>query len=225
MNKKTNTRRSTSGGGSSKFHLEFKNNAQKLAYSCFDQHDVLFLMGVAGTGKTFLAMAFAINEVLTKRKKKIIITRPVIEAGENLGFLPGELEDKIDPYMRPLYDCLDQLVGEEGQQREALKKCIEVSPLAYMRGRTFINSVCILDEAQNATEKQLEMFLTRFGDDSKLIITGDPKQSDLVGHRDPPLVHVVNKLESIPGIGIIKFSEDSIVRHPLVSKIISKLHE
>lgn len=213
-----------SSRANNKFHIEFLNTAQKMAYACFQQHDVVFLIGLAGVGKTHLAMAFAINEVLQKRKRKIILTRPVIEAGENLGFLPGELENKVDPYMRPLYDCLDRLVGEQGQQRESVDKAVELAPLAYLRGRTFYNSVCILDEAQNATEKQLKMFLTRFGEGAKLVITGDPKQSDLT-EDTIPLVNVVNRLESLPGIGIIRFKEDAVVRHPLVSAIINKLEE
>ena len=177
-----------------------------------------------GLGRPHLAMAFAINEVLQKRKKKVVLTRPVMEAGENLGFLPGELENKVYPYMLPLHDCMDRLVGEQGPQKESIEKSIELCPLAYMRGRTFYNSVCILDEAQNATEKQLKMFLTRFGEGSKIIITGDPKQSDLT-EKAVPLVNVVNRLESVPGIGIVRFKEDSVVRHPLVSAILNKLEE
>ena len=209
---------------SNKFHVEFLNTAQKLAYGCYQQHDVLFLIGPAGTGKTHLAMAFAINEILQKTKKKILLTRPVIEAGESLGYLPGELENKVDPYMRPLHDCLDRLVGEQGMQRESVERTIELCPLAYMRGRTFYNAVCILDEAQNATEKQLKMFLTRFGEGTKIVITGDPKQSDLTD-KAIPLTNVVNRLESVPGIGIIRFKEDSVIRHPLVAAIIEKLEE
>ena len=209
----------------SKFHLELLNSAQKMAYGCFEKHDVLFLIGSAGAGKTHLAMAFAISEVLKKNKKKIVLTRPTVEAGESLGFLPGEFEDKVGPYMRPLKDCLERLVGETGPQRDAIDKAIEQFPLAFMRGVTFYDSICILDEAQNATEKQLKMFLTRFSDNTKLIITGDPKQSDLVGREDCALSNVVNKLESVPGIGVIRFSEDSVVRHPLVSKIIQKLEQ
>lgn len=176
------------------------------------------------THNTHLAMAFAINEVLQKSKKRIVLTRPVIEAGENLGFLPGELENKVYPYMLPLQDCMDRLVGEQGAQREYIERAIEFAPLAYLRGRTFYNSVCILDEAQNATEKQLKMFLTRFGEGSKIIITGDPKQSDLTD-KAVPLANVVNRLESVPGIGIVRFKGDSVVRHPLVSAILEKLEE
>jgi len=221
---KSKTTGRASSRASNKFHVEFLNTAQKMAYGCFQQHDVLFLIGPAGTGKTHLAMAFAISEVLQKTKKKILMTRPVIEAGESLGFLPGELENKVDPYMRPLHDCLDRLVGEQSPQRESLEKSLELCPLAYMRGRTFYDSVCILDEGQNATEKQLKMFLTRFGEGSKVIITGDPKQSDLTD-KAIPLTNVVNRLETVPGVGIIRFKEDSVVRHPLVAAIIEKLEE
>jgi phosphate starvation-inducible PhoH-like protein len=218
------TNRIASSRTPNKFHVEYLNVAQKMAYACFQQHDVVFLVGPGGVGKTHLAMAFAINEVLLKNKKKVVLTRPIIEAGESLGFLPGELENKVHPYMLPLEDCLARLVGDAGPQREVIERSIELCPLAYMRGRTFYNSICILDEAQNATEKQLKMFLTRFGDGTKLIITGDPRQSDL-NEETVPLINVVNKLETVPGIGIIRFKEDSIVRHPLVAAIINKLEE
>lgn len=206
----------------SRFHIEFKNAAQKMAWAGFQQHDVLFLSGPAGTGKSFLATAFAINEVLQGNKRRIILTRPIVEAGENLGFLPGDFRDKVDPYMMPLYDCIHQLTGENNPQRDAVNAAIEVAPLAFLRGRTFTNAICILDEAQNATMSQLKLFLTRMGENTKLIINGDPSQSDL-GSKHMALSDTIEKLEHIPGVGVIRFKADSIVRHPLIAKIIESL--
>lgn len=203
------------------FHMEFKNTAQKLAWSSFEQHDVLFLLGPAGVGKTFLAMAFAISELLSKKKKKIILTRPIVDAGEHLGYLPGTFQDKINPYLMPLYDSMDALVGIDTQERDKVNSAIEIAPLAYLRGRTFVNSVCILDEAQNCTKAQIILFLTRLGEDSKIIITGDPTQSDL--HGTPYINEATKLLASVPGISIMEFNEGQIVRHPLVGKILEKL--
>lgn len=163
------------------FHIELLNTAQKLAWQAFQQHDVLFLIGPAGTGKTFLATAFAVKSFLAKECSKIVITRPIVEAGESLGFLPGDFEEKVNPYMMPMYDCMDKLLGREGPHRERVLQGTEVAPIAYMRGRTFDESVCIFDKAQNASMKQLKLFLTRFGQNSKIIITGDPSQTDLQG--------------------------------------------
>lgn len=217
---------SNSGGkrSGSPFHLEFKNQAQKMAWGAFDQHDVLFLLGPAGTGKTHLACAFAIGEVLAKRKKRIILTRPIVEAGESLGFLPGTFDEKVNPYMLPMYDCINKCVGVEGPQREIINRSIEVAPIAYMRGRTFDDAICIFDEAQNATKSQLKLFMTRFGDNSKIIITGDPMQSDIAGGSSS-LVQIVKKLEDLQGIGVIHFKASSIVRHPLIASIIEKFEE
>lgn len=208
----------------SKFRIEWKNAEQKMAYSTYQRHDVLFLMGPAGTGKSYLATAFAINDILTSSKKKIIITRPIVEAGESIGYLPGTFEEKVDPYMRPIFDCIDKLCGGDKLQKEKILQAIEIVPLCYMRGRSFDNAICILDEAQNASIMQLKLFLTRFGEDSKIVITGDPHQSDIPSDS-VALSNVVNKLESIPGIGIVRFSPDSIVRHPLITKILDKLEQ
>jgi phosphate starvation-inducible PhoH-like protein len=206
------------------FHLEFKNQAQKVAWGAFDQHNVLFLLGSAGTGKSHLACAFAISEILAKRKEKIILTRPIVEAGEALGFLPGDISEKTMPYMLPMYDCIQRSIGSSGPQKEMIDRAIEVAPIAFMRGRTFNDSVCIFDEAQNATEQQLKLFLTRFGENSKIIITGDPQQSDLKP-SDRGLMKVVKKLEDLPGIGVIYFKPNSIVRHPLIASILGRLED
>lgn len=210
-----------SGGGV--FHLEFLNQAQKLAWAAFDQHDVLFLLGPAGCGKTHLACAFAISEVLGNRKRKIVLTRPIVEAGEKLGYLPGTFEEKVNPYMMPMYDCIEKCVGREGGQRDKINQSIEIAPIAFMRGRTFDDAVCIFDEAQNATMSQLKLFMTRFGQNSKIIITGDPKQSDI--GSDSALMPVVKKLEELQGIGVIHFKSSSIVRHPLIASILEKLED
>lgn len=214
-------RSSGGGGGNGHFHIDFKNEAQSLAWAAYQQHEVLFLIGPAGTGKSFLACAFAVQEVLNRRRKRIILTRPIVESGESLGYLPGEFDEKVAPYMMPMYDCIDKLVGKDGLQREKINEAIEVAPMAYMRGRTFDDAVCILDESQNCSMMQMKLFLTRFGENSKIIITGDPAQSDLVGR--PALVEVMHKLGDVPGVGVVQFKNNSIVRHPLVGSIIEKL--
>ena len=202
-----------------KFHIEFNNVSQRLAWAMFQKHDVTFLSGVAGTAKTYLATAFAIRECLDNRKK-IIICRPIVEAGESLGYLPGDFQEKVDPYMRPIYDSIDKLLGD-GAQREKIEGNIEVAPIAFLRGRTLDNSICILDEAQNATTRQLILFLSRLGEKSKMIITGDSTQSDI--GDESGFIKVVNMLDSLPGIGIMKFSKEDIVRHPLVNSILERL--
>lgn len=217
--KSNGTKRRPSGGGG--FHIEFKNDAQGFAWAAFQQHDVLFLTGPAGTGKSFLACAFAIEQILKKEKKKIVLTRPIVESGESLGFLPGEFEEKVHPYMMPMYDCIDKLAGREGPWRDKIDQSLEVAPIAYMRGRTFDDAVCIFDEAQNATLMQLKLFLTRFGENSKIIITGDPSQSDI--GEDVALSNVMHRLMNVPGVGVVQFKTQQIVRHPLVSQIIESL--
>jgi len=205
------------------FHLEFKTPAQKMAWAAFDQHDVLFLLGAAGTGKSHLGCAFAISEVLAKRKQTIVLTRPTVEAGgESLGFLPGSADEKIHPYMLPLFDCMDRCLGKFSPQREIINKSVELAPMCFMRGRTFHDSVCILDEAQNCNFTQLKLFLTRFGENSKVIITGDPMQSDL-HPRDRALMNVVDRLSTLKGVGVIQFKSNAIVRHPLIAGILEKL--
>lgn len=206
---------------SGNFHIEFKNNAQGLAWAAFKQHDVLFLVGPAGTGKSFLACAFACEQILARERRKIVLTRPIVEAGEKLGYLPGEFEEKVHPYMMPMFDCIDKLVGREGPWRDKINNATEICPVAYMRGRTFDDAICIFDEAQNATMMQLKLFLTRFGENSKIIITGDPTQSDLPG--DVALTNVMHRLSGLAGVGVVQFKANSIVRHQLVGQIIDRL--
>lgn len=209
---------------SSRFHLKFLSQSQKDAWNAFQKQDVLFLVGKAGTGKTLLSIAFAINEVLQKRKSKIILTRPIVESGENLGFLPGDLHEKVNPYMMPFYDSITKLLGKNNPQRDIINSSIEIAPLAYLRGRTFSDAICIFDEAQNANKLQLKLFLSRFDSTSKLIITGDPLQSDLKTDNCD-LVDVMRRIESLDGVGIISFSKEDIVRHPLVGAILDRLEQ
>lgn len=212
-----------SSGGN--FHIEFWNTAQKLAWASLQQHDVIFLIGPAGTAKTFLACAYAIEQVLNNKDvKQIVLTRPIVEAGESLGFLPGDLNEKVNPYMMPMFDSLDVLVGKNNPCRDRVNASLRVSPLAYMRGLSFRQSICIFDEAQNATRNQLKLFLSRFCQGSKVIINGDPMQSDLPGGKEL-LTETVERLKGVPGIGVVEFSSESIVRHPLVSKILDKLED
>jgi len=223
MNKTKRVKSSTSTAPPpNKFHIEFMNTSQQLAYAAYQQHDVLFLTGPAGTAKTHLSMAFAIYEILQRTKKKIVLTRPVVEAGESLGYLPGDLEAKVNPYLMPLVDCMGRMIGEGTPQREIINRVIEIAPLAYMRGRTFNDAVCILDEAQNASKKQIKLFLTRMGKNTKMIVNGDIKQSDL---RDVELIDVIARLESVQGLAVVKFGSDSIVRHPMVAAILERLEE
>lgn len=204
------------------YRLEFLNPAQKIAWATLDQHDVTFLIGPAGTGKTQLATAYAISQLLAGEIRKIFITRPIVEAEEKLGFLPGTFEEKVHPYMLPIFDCIEQCVGKDTIASEKILRSLEVAPLAYMRGRTLQNAVCILDEAQNCTRNQIKLFLTRLGTNSKMIVTGDPRQSDLKGGVDS-LLDVVDALDTVEGIGIVELPVDAIVRHPLVGKIIDKM--
>jgi len=184
------------------------------------KNDVVFSVGPAGTGKTFLAVAIAVNALKKKQIEKIILCRPAVEAGENLGFLPGDLKEKIDPYLNPLYDSLRYLLTEKNLANLIENKLIEVAPLAYMRGRTLENAYIILDEAQNATLIQMKMFLTRLGVGSRAIITGDITQIDLKRNQDSGLIQALNILKNIDGVGFAMLEESDIVRHPLVMKII-----
>lgn len=197
-----------------------KTMGQKKYLDLIRKNTIVFSVGPAGTGKTYLAMAMAITAFRNQQVNKIILTRPAIEAGEHLGFLPGDLQQKVDPYLRPLYDALHDIMGAETFQRNVEKGVIEVAPLAYMRGRTLDNSFIVLDEAQNTTPEQMKMFLTRIGFNSKAVITGDITQIDLPTGKRSGMSDAVTILENIEGIGISHLTAKDVVRHPLVQKII-----
>lgn len=193
---------------------------QKKMVSSTDKNDILFAIGPAGTGKTYTAVALAVRALKNKQVKKIILTRPAVEAGESLGFLPGDLKEKIDPYLRPLYDALDDMIPADKLGYYMTTRTIEIAPLAYMRGRTLDHAFIILDEAQNATELQLKMFLTRIGANAKAIITGDMTQVDLPKNQRSGLEKAVRILKGIDGIAHIELDEEDVVRHRLVKAII-----
>ena len=195
---------------------------QKLYVKSLETHDIVFALGPAGTGKTYLAVLYALNRLKSGKVKKIILVRPIVEAGEKLGFLPGDFKDKIDPYLIPIYDGLYDALGKETVDRMIERGTIEVAPLAYMRGRTLENAVIILDEAQNTTLSQMKMFLTRLGFQSKMIITGDVTQIDLPNKNISGLVEAVRLLNDVDGIKMIHFNRSDVMRHPLVYKIIER---
>ena len=197
-----------------------KTLGQKRYLDAIRSHDVVFGIGPAGTGKTYIAMANAVKTFKEKEVNRIILTRPAVEAGESLGFLPGDLQMKVDPYLRPLYDALFEILGQDAFQKYLEKGLIEVAPLAYMRGRTLDNAYVILDEAQNSTNEQMKMFLTRLGYGSKAIITGDVTQIDLPRGKQSGLKTVLKILDGVKGIEIIRLGRNDIVRHPLVQRII-----
>lgn len=194
-------------------------NQQKLVNAA-RQNDLVVALGPAGTGKTYISVALAVRALKNKEVKKIIITRPAVEAGENLGFLPGDLKEKVDPYLRPIYDALDDMVPPEKLKFYQENRIIEIAPLAYMRGRTLGGAFILLDEAQNTTPSQIKMFLTRMGQDSKVIITGDTSQIDLPRHQNSGLVEALDILKNVKGIGIVKLDGSDVVRHRLVRDII-----
>lgn len=197
-----------------------KGIAQKQYIDAIRQHDIVFGIGPAGTGKTYLAMAMAISALLGHQVKRIVLTRPAVEAGEKLGFLPGDLAEKVNPYLRPLYDALNDMMDLRRAQQMIERGQIEVAPLAFMRGRTLNSSFVILDEAQNATSEQMMMFLTRLGFDSKAVVTGDITQIDLPGGATSGLTEARYLLKNIEGLAFCYFTEQDVVRHPLVQKII-----
>jgi len=197
-----------------------KSKMQKEYVDAIRHNDIVFGVGPAGTGKTYLAMAMAVNALKKQIISRVILTRPAVEAGESLGFLPGDLQEKITPYLRPLYDALYDMMEIEKIEQCVERGIIEVAPLAYMRGRTLNDSFIILDEAQNSTQEQMKMFLTRIGFDSKAVITGDLTQSDLPSGRTSGLIQVSSLLKDIKGIEFVYFSGDDVVRHELVQEII-----
>ena len=182
--------------------------------------DIVISLGPAGTGKSYLAVSAAVNMLMEKRVEKVILSRPAVEAGERLGFLPGDMKEKVDPYLRPLYDALYDLFGYEKVQRKIETGAIEIAPLAFMRGRTLKNSFAILDEAQNASLTQIKMFLTRIGENSKIVVNGDPSQVDLINKNHSGLIKSTKILKNVKEIKCIQFDHTDVVRHPLVSKII-----
>lgn len=197
-----------------------KTANQKLMATTSEQNDILFAIGPAGTGKTYTAVALAVRALKNKAVRKIILTRPAVEAGESLGFLPGDLKEKIDPYLRPLYDALDDMIPSDKLSYYMANRIIEIAPLAYMRGRTLDNAFILLDEAQNATDLQLKMFLTRIGANAKAIITGDVTQVDLPKNQKSGLIKASRILRNINGIGHVELDEADVVRHRLVKQII-----
>ena len=200
--------------------IKSKTVGQKKYVDLLKKKTITFGIGPAGTGKTYLAVAIAVNAYKEKQVEKIILTRPAVEAGENLGFLPGDLQEKVNPYLRPLYDALQEMLGLDSFSKMMERGTIEIAPLAYMRGRTLSNAYVILDEAQNTTKEHIKMFLTRLGENSKMVITGDLTQNDLPSGHTSGLKHAVKILKDINDIGIIRLSEKDVVRHPLVQQIV-----
>ena len=207
--------------------FQLRTPMQGKLIQALSDYDVIFSYGPAGTGKTFLSVCYAVNALLNKEAAKLILTRPVVEAGESLGFLPGDYTQKINPYLTPLFDAINRILTPEIYAKLNAKNMIEVAPLAYMRGRTFENCIVILDEAQNATCRQMKMFLTRLGENAKLIINGDVTQIDLPYKVKSGMVEALEVLQDVPEIGIVEFKESDVVRHPVVKKIINayKKHE
>lgn len=201
--------------------IKAKTDTQLTYVQKMSENDICFGIGPAGTGKTYLAVAFAIAQLKKGIVKKIVLARPAVEAGESLGFLPGDFKEKIDPYLRPLYDALEDMLPSEQLKNYVEKNIIEIVPLAYMRGRTLNNSYIILDEAQNSTPLQMKMFLTRIGPNSKAIITGDITQIDLPPRTESGLVQVENILKKVEGVGFVYFEKSDVVRHKLVKDIIN----
>ena len=201
--------------------IRVKSLGQKVYVDSIKSHDVVFGIGPAGTGKTFLAVTLAVTALKRGQVKRIVLTRPAVEAGESLGFLPGDLKEKVDPYLRPVYDALYQILGKEQTTRLMEREIIEIAPLAYMRGRTLEDAFVILDEAQNTTIMQMKMFLTRLGFNSKMIVNGDMSQIDLPRRVKSGLVDAMEKLKGIKAIDFVHFSASDVVRHPVVADIIN----
>jgi len=200
--------------------ISAKTPGQRNIVKASEKNDILFAIGPAGTGKTYTSVALAVKALKERKVKKIILARPAVEAGENLGFLPGDLKEKVDPYLRPLYDALEEMIEFDKLEFQLAKNTIEIAPLAYMRGRTLNNAFVILDEAQNATNTQMKMFLTRIGFNSRAIITGDITQTDLPKKQESGLISIQNILKNIDGISFVYLSQEDVVRHKLVRDII-----
>ncbi|AKL92015.1 PhoH family protein [Staphylococcus capitis] len=202
--------------------IRAKTMGQRMYINAMKRNDLVFGIGPAGTGKTFLAVVYAAKQLRKGSVKRMVLTRPAVEAGESLGFLPGDLKEKVDPYLRPLYDGLNTVLGREQTERFIERGIIEIAPLAYMRGRTLDDAFVILDEAQNTTHAQMKMFLTRLGFGSKMVVTGDQTQIDLPKGVKSGLKEAIKKLYGVNGISIMKLDQSDVVRHPLVSKIIDR---
>ena len=203
------------------FHLECLNKTQEEAISTYFNNDLMFFLGAAGSGKTHMAIGLAIQDLLQNRVESIVITRPVVEAGESLGYLPGTIDEKIGPYVAPIYHCIDRIVGKDTIESLKVKSALKIVPLAYMRGLTFLDSVVIVDESQNCSLMQLKLAITRLGVGSKMILTGDQFQSDLPGK--PAIIDLMEKVGKLDGVGIVRFKEEDIVRHSLVAKILKAI--
>ena len=201
--------------------IKARTQNQQRLIEAYEQHDMVFAVGPAGTGKTYLSIALAVNALKEKSAKKIILSRPAVEAGEKLGFLPGDMKDKIDPYLQPLYDALEDMLPQVKLQDMMEKHVIQIAPLAFMRGRTLSDAVVILDEAQNTTPAQIRMFLTRMGWNTKMIITGDMTQIDLPHSQKSGLIEALHILNNVEGIGVVNLNHSDIVRHKLVTRIVN----
>src|SRR3712207_1235606 len=198
-----------------------RSKTQVAYMEALNRDDLIFALGPAGTGKTYLAVAQAVQQLIGGTVDRLILSRPAVEAGERLGFLPGDLKEKVDPYLRPLYDALQDMLPEGKLAQRIETGQIEIAPLAYMRGRTLSNAYVILDEAQNTTPSQMKMFLTRLGENSRMVITGDPTQSDLPPGMPSGLADAVAKLRGLSGLSVVQFDKTDVVRHPLVGEIIN----
>ena len=201
-------------------HVRPKTLGQRVYVDAIKRNSITFGVGPAGTGKTYLAVVLACAALRNREVEKLILTRPAVEAGEKLGFLPGDLQEKVDPYLRPLYDALQDILGQDTYQKLMTKGVIEIAPLAYMRGRTLENAYVILDEAQNTTAKQMKMFLTRLGFGSKMVVTGDPGQIDLPRGVTSGLIEATKVLEKVKGIEIVRMEAMDVIRHDVVSRIV-----
>ncbi|MDW3650343.1 MAG: PhoH family protein [Bacteroidia bacterium] len=207
--------------GSGGLIIKPKNRGQQQIVGAYEKNDIIFAIGPAGTGKTYIAVALAVKALKEKQVRRIILCRPAVDAGESLGFLPGDMKEKVDPYLRPLYDALGDMIHSEKLKYYLANNIIEIVPLAYMRGRTLSNAFVIMDEAQNATEMQIKMFLTRMGEHSRVIVTGDVTQIDLPPRQRSGLVQVQQVLKGIKGIAFVKLSATDVVRHKLVKRILA----